>query len=103
MSDTEKTKYSREYIETQINTRGANSFESWISDLSYREGSPVTEVFYQSYGDGNELQKVFHFAEADVYVLLVGTYSSWDSSDYDTVTIAEPYTFTETRYKPVED
>ncbi|HNC56666.1 MAG TPA: hypothetical protein PLP33_14545 [Leptospiraceae bacterium] len=65
--------------------------------------SEFKEVYYQTYGDGNEFYTAFHFPEIDVYILITGTYSSWDSNSYDKVELAEPYEYTEIRYRPVNE
>jgi hypothetical protein len=52
-------------------------------------------------GDGHDMGLVAQHVETGMYILLEGTYSSWDGSEYDRVSVAEPYTFTETRYRAV--
>lgn len=56
-------------------------------------------VYDQHYGDGNEWTIALEFKEFGMYVLLEGMYSSWDSPDWDSVSHAEPYQYTETRFK----
>ena len=50
-------------------------------------------------GDGREQGIVVRHKESGILLMATGTYSSWDSSDWDDWVIAEPFTFTETRYK----
>lgn len=57
--------------------------------------------YEHNWGDGNELQVVVYFPLLELNVLISGTYSSWDSSTYDSVYLAEPYQHTETRYRKV--
>lgn len=58
----------------------------------------------QSYndGDGNCQYKTLYFKPYDLYVSLVGTYSSWGEGSWDDVFVSEPYIHTETRYKKKE-
>ena len=73
----------------------------WFYDL-YNESynSKEIEVIYeQNWGDGNDYQIVLLFKEFNWSILLDGTYSSWDSPSWNTVSFAKPYTFTETRYR----
>jgi hypothetical protein len=53
-------------------------------------------------GDGQPMGRVVRHLETDTYILFEGTYSSWDGSEYDTAVVAEPYTFTETRYRSID-
>ena len=51
-------------------------------------------------GDGHEQGVVTEHVDSGVILMATGTYSSWDSSDWDGGLIeAEAFTFTETRYK----
>lgn len=50
-------------------------------------------------GDGKPRGIVLRHVESDTYIMDEGIYSSWDSSEWDGWVIAEPYTFTETRYR----
>lgn len=59
------------------------------------------EVAEWSGGDGHPMGRVVRHVESDTYLMAEGTYSSWDSSDYDTLVVAEPYQFVETRYREV--
>lgn len=59
----------------------------------------VKTVYDQHYGDGNEWYIALEFTEYGMFVLLEGYYSSWDSPEWDSVSHAQPYQHTETRYK----
>lgn len=50
-------------------------------------------------GDGHAMGRVVLHKESGRYFLATGTYSSWDGSEYDKLVEAEPYEFTETRYR----
>lgn len=52
-------------------------------------------------GDQRPMGRVVRHVQTNQFVLVEGTYSSWDGSDYDEISIAEPYEFTETRYRAV--
>lgn len=68
----------------------------------YNESDPNVDVVYnQNYGDGNDYIVCLHFKLLNIYVLLLGTYSSWDSTHWESVSIAEPFEYIETRYKPI--
>jgi len=69
----------------------------WTKDWKFE----FKTVYNQNYGDGNEYIMCFYFTELDLYVLLQGMYSSWDSPQWDGVSLAEPFQYTETRYKAV--
>jgi hypothetical protein len=66
----------------------------------YKELRKELETVYdQHYGDGNEWTIVLEFTEYGMYVILEGYYSSWDSPEWEIVAHAEPYQYTETRFK----
>lgn len=51
-------------------------------------------------GDGHEMGIVVRHVETDQIFMKTGTYSSWDSNDWDGPLFkAEPYSFSETRYR----
>jgi hypothetical protein len=59
-------------------------------------------VYDQHYGDGNDWSVAFSFPEENLFFLMEGYYSSHDSSEFDKISLAVPYTFTETRYRVVK-
>lgn len=61
------------------------------------------EVAEWSGGDQHPMGKVVRHVESNQFLLMTGIYSSWDGSDYDKIVVAEPYTFTETRYRKVKE
>ena len=78
----------------------------WFENLYYGDVDNETRkeykvVYDQNYGDGNDWTIAFEFKNHKVFVILDGTYSSWDSPYWDTVSFAMPYEHKETRYKPV--
>jgi len=96
--------FTREQIIEKVKQNDTNFFyELYNGDLeghSYKDvNKEVKTVYDQHYGDGNEWTITLHFIEFNMYVLLEGSYSSWDSPDWDSVSHAEPYEFTETRFK----
>jgi len=50
-------------------------------------------------GDGKPMGKVTEHLESGVIMMVEGTYSSWDSSEWDDMVEVEPYFFQETRYR----
>lgn len=96
--------FIREQIIEKIKENNTNFFyelynielDGKYNDQLYKE---VSTVYDQHYGDGNEWDIALHFKELNMYVLLEGSYSSWDSPTWDSVSNAEPYEFTETRFK----
>ena len=56
-------------------------------------------VYDQNWGDGRLWQVALYFKEEDIYILLSGYYSSEGESEFDEVTLAEPFEFKETRYR----
>lgn len=57
----------------------------------------------RSYGDGNERFATIHFKEYDLYVSLVGVYSSYGESTWDQIYVSRPYIHREVRYQAVEE
>lgn len=93
-------KYTRETIIEKIKSGDTDFFYEIYNNYTYGKNSEVSTVYDQHWGDGNEYYITLYFEKLDMYVLLDGTYSSWDSPYWDSVSHAEPYQFTETRYKP---
>ena len=58
-------------------------------------------VYDKNYGDGNEYIVCIEFINHNLFILLEGTYSSWDSPSWDSLSFGEPFEYTETRFKPV--
>lgn len=52
-------------------------------------------------GDGNECFFTLHFEQYNLYVSLIGTYSSWNDPYWVEVFISTPYVYQETRFKAV--
>lgn len=86
----------------EIIKRISNNDCDWFYEIynNHWNNKDIVEVVYdQNWGDGNDYHLVINFKEFDWLVLLDGTYSSWDSHYWDSVSFAKPYIFTETRYK----
>ena len=91
---------TRETLIEKIKKNDTDFFYELYND-SYNKNTDYDIVYEQHYGDGNDYFIAFHFLKVNLYVLLDGTYSSWDSPSWDSVSHAQPYEFTEKRYKPV--
>ena len=80
-----------------------------LGDLKYAwrtESTPIgtfENVTNWNHGDGHEQGQVVKHVESGLYFMITGTYSSWDSSDWEEWKLALPYQFTETRYKVVDN
>jgi hypothetical protein len=59
----------------------------------------VKQIWSLNMGDGNDYDIAFEFIGLGIFALLTGTYSSYDSPEWDDVVIAQPFEFKETRYK----
>ena len=96
--------FTREQIIEKVKNKDTNFFyeiyngevEGKYNTEVYKE---VKTVYDQHYGDGNEWSIALEFTEYGMYVLLEGYYSSWDSPEWDSVSHAEPFQYTETRFK----
>ncbi len=66
----------------------------------------VESLQRRNLGDGRPLYHTLKFTFPDggekIVVTLAGTYSSYDSPDWDEVYLSEPYTHSEIRYRKVE-
>jgi hypothetical protein len=89
---------TREKVISKVNERDCE----WFFDL-YNEScglkNDISIVYEANYGDGNEYLICISFLKYNFFVQLEGTYSSWDSPYWDSVSFAMPYEFKETRYK----
>lgn len=56
-------------------------------------------VFSENWGDGREQTIVFEFPTIQKFVMITGIYSSYNSSEWESVCYSVPYTHTEIRYK----
>jgi hypothetical protein len=96
---------TRELIIEKINKNDTNFFYGLYNgefDGKYDRKVVTKEVkvvYDQNYGDGNEWEIAFEFLNLNMFALLEGSYSSWDSPEWDSVSHAEPFKFTETRFK----
>ncbi len=91
---------TKEIIIEKINKNDTDWFYVEIYNDSYGRTDGKVEVVYdQHWGDGNDYQIALFFNDLNCTVLLDGTYSSWDSPSWDSVSFAKEYTFTETRYR----
>ena len=73
-------------------------FDFFVDNKRLKE-SGVSFPYRLNMGDGNEITEVCYFPEHDLHVMMIGCYSSWDSTQWDEIGIASPFIFTETRFK----
>lgn len=89
-------------VKEQNELGNARSFASEFSE--YGDYVDLIEwVEQRSYGDGNERFATIHFKEYNLYVSLVGVYSSYGESTWDQIYVSKPYIYREVRYEPVEE
>lgn len=91
-------KITREEIISKVN---ANDYD-WFYELyneTYSKKDEIEIAYEANYGDGNEYTICLFFKNHNFFVQLEGTYSSWDSPYWDSVSFAMPYEFKETRYR----
>lgn len=97
---------------------GTAEYNNWVARIYHENGTKpqltleeyledeveasVEELDISNSGDGSQCRRTMHFIPYNLYVTMLGTYSSWDSPKWDDVFFSEPYTFTETRFKPVD-
>lgn len=91
-------KFTKNEIIEKINARDHDYFYE-IYNESYSAKGEVETVYQVNHGDGNEYTICLYFKNHKFYVQLEGTYSSWDSPYWESVSFAMPYEFKETRYK----
>lgn len=66
-----------------------DNLEYILSD-SDKEFAKVREIVCENDGDGNEKRIVLHIPDYDLYIKLVGTHSSWDSSTWEETLVVRP-------------
>lgn len=93
----------RQEIEDRVKANDTSWFEHiYYGDNSDVDRSEYSIVYDQNWGDGNDYHVAIEFKNyKGLYVLLDGTYSSWDSPHWDSVSFSQPYEYKETRYKKV--
>ena len=95
-------KYTRTDIIKEVNNENKNYFQEIYHKLHEDDTKKeVEQAYYACYGDGNEFIICLNFKKLNLYVQLRGTYSSWDDPYWDTVSLAKPYEFIETRYEDI--
>jgi hypothetical protein len=95
-------KITKEILIEKVNSNDTD----WFEKLFYGEVDNETKkeysiVYNMNYGDGNDWLVTIEFKNLKMFVSLNGTYSSWDSAYWDSVSFSQPYEHTEIRYKPV--
>jgi hypothetical protein len=91
---------TREEIISKINAKDKDWFyRIYEGDCPREWRNEYKTVYDQNYGDGNDWLITIHFTNLNLYVNLNGSYSSWDSPHWSSVSFAVPYQHTETRYK----
>lgn len=94
-----------EYTKEQITEKVLAGDCEWFYDLYinlHSNNKEVKAVYDQHWGDGNDYFITLEFTKLNLFVLLEGTYSSWDSPYWDSVSFAKPYQYVETRYKAIK-
>ena len=89
---------TRDEIISKVNAQDYDWFYEHYNE-SYSKKGEIEIVYEANYGDGNEYTICLNFLKHKFFVQLEGTYSSWDSPYWDSVSFAMPYEFKETRYK----
>ena len=87
---------TKEEIELRVKAQHVQYFENLRHNEWDYEGF---EVDTESDGDGCEARMIFKFAQHDLSVMLVGTYSSWNDTTYDTIHFVESVPVYRTSYK----
>ena len=91
-----------EMVKQQDEIQNAREFENKFS--RYGRYSELIEWFDErNYGDGNEQFATVYFKPYDLYVSLIGTYSSYDGSTWEQCFVSRPYIHREVRFEPVEE
>ena len=86
-------------ITEKVKSNDYDYFYDLSMGVSQLPKSDYKTVYEANYGDGNEYIICIEFPTLDLFVQLEGTYSSYDSPDWDSVVFAMPFEFTETRYR----
>lgn len=96
-------KITREMLIDKVSQKDVDYFvELYYGDYENRDLNQEFKIVYDmNYGDGNDYFVTLYFPNHDLYVSLEGMYSSWDSAQWDKVMFAEPFQYTETRYKEI--
>jgi hypothetical protein len=93
---------TREEIISRVNSGDKSWFYNLYNGDCSKEATKEFKIVYDKrYGDGNEWIISFSFLNHNLFVILEGTYLSWDSPWWDSVSFAIPYEYTETRYRAV--
>ncbi len=66
-----------------------------VDDLEYLR---VQLIEQDNDGDGNECRKIYHIPQYDLYIRVVGTYSSWSTASWHGAEIVRPKQVTVTVY-----
>lgn len=96
----ENKEIKREDVIKRVNDNDYDWFYELYNDYCWNSADDQVSVIYDmNYGDGNEYVIALEFKNYKFIVQLEGTYSSWDSPYWDSVSFAKAYEFKETRYK----
>lgn len=92
--------YTKSELLEKIEDRDSEFFSQIYYDNS--EILNKTKIVWDlNYGEGNDWYVTLYFPDESMYVLLEGTYSSYDSSSFGRIHLAMPFEFKETRYRPI--
>ena len=93
---------TKEILIEKISANDTKWFEKiYYGDCDNETSKEVNVVYDLNMGDGNDWTIAFSFPKLKMFAVMEGYYSSWDSSQFDSVKFAQPYEHKETRYKPV--
>ena len=93
---------TKEILMEKVSSNDTGWFEKlYYGDVDKETHKEYNTVYDQNYGDGNDWTITLEFKHLKMFVTLEGTYSSWDSPFWDSVSFSQPYEHKETRYKPV--
>lgn len=101
-----KPKLTKEIILKQLAANNPKFFEEDMWDKydinTTRTPEECKNVYYHNDGDGKEMRRTYFFPRFNIFVSMIGVYSSWDSSTWNECFESVPYIFSETRYKKKE-
>lgn len=94
-------KITRDLLIEKINSKDKNWFYRLYNGDCDVDRKDFNIVYDENWGDGNDYFIAFEFPSLKLFVLLEGSYSSWDEPHWSKVSFAQPFEYKETRYKPV--
>jgi hypothetical protein len=96
-------KYTRQELIERINKNDIDFFQNFYNGYWEDEDAPENnyeQVWNLNWGDGNDLFIAIKFPDEGITVYMEGIYSSYDDNRFQKVSLAVPFQYTETRYRP---